>query len=125
MNRLPFAVQGKVDTVSIDNGAAEPVAPTPKSASAGIAEARGAGRGKDLSLESDYDTSADGAYPIVLVMYEIVCDSGNQAAVPPALKSFLTYPAGARGRRVLPRIHYAPLPEELAGRVRQVVQTLK
>lgn len=97
---LSFAVQGKVDTVSIDTGTAEPVAPTPKSASAGIAEARGAGRGKDLSLEFDYGTSADGAYPIVLVTYEIVCDSGNQAAALPALKSFLIHgrragPAGA------------------------------
>nr|WP_312866467.1 phosphate ABC transporter substrate-binding protein PstS [Streptomyces boluensis] len=122
---LSVAAKGQVTTVSVDTGADEPVAPTPQSASAGIAEARTAGRGNDLSLDFDHSTSAEGAYPIVLVTYEIVCATGNGAGHLPALKSFLTYTASAEGQRALPRLHYAPLPEELAGDVRRVVRALK
>ncbi|MDI3387583.1 phosphate ABC transporter substrate-binding protein PstS [Streptomyces sp. B-S-A8] len=121
---LSVAVQRHVGTVSVDTGAERPVAPTPQSASKGIAEARTVGRGKDLSLEFDYETSAEGAYPIVLVTYEIVCDRGNQAGSLPGLKSFLTYTASTEGQRVLPRLHYAPLPKQLATEVRQVIRTL-
>jgi phosphate transport system substrate-binding protein len=121
---LSFAASHKISTVRIDTGASQPVGPTPKTASAGMAEARIAGQGKDLTLEFDYRTSAEGAYPIVLVTYEIVCDTGNQAATLQALKSFLTYTAGEEGQKVLPEIHYAPLPDSVADEVRQVVQTL-
>ena len=46
------------------------------------------GTGRDLALTLDYATKVDGAYPIVLVTYEIVCSAGNgdKAAL---LKSFL------------------------------------
>ncbi|MDQ8705289.1 phosphate ABC transporter substrate-binding protein PstS [Streptomyces sp. LHD-70] len=121
---LSVAVQRHVDTVSVDTGASRPVGPTPESASKGIAEARTVGRGKDLSLEFDYGTSAEGAYPIVLVTYEIVCDRGNMPDSLPALKSFLTYTASTEGQQVLPRLHYAPLPKELASEVRDVIRTL-
>jgi phosphate transport system substrate-binding protein len=121
---LSFAASHKISTVKIDTGASQPVGPTPKTASAGMAEARIAGRGKDLTLEFDYGTSAEGAYPIVLVTYEIVCDTGNQAETLPALKSFLAYTAGEEGQKVLPEIHYAPLPESVADQVRQVIKTL-
>ncbi|MDI3405246.1 phosphate ABC transporter substrate-binding protein PstS [Streptomyces cavernicola] len=122
---LSVAVERHVDTVSVDTGAERPVEPTPQSASKGIAEARTVGRGKDLSLEFDYGTSAEGAYPIVLVTYEIVCDRGSEPATLPGLKSFLAYTASEEGQRALPRLHYAPLPKELASEVRQVIRTLK
>ncbi|WP_308313063.1 phosphate ABC transporter substrate-binding protein PstS [Streptomyces sp. ISL-1] len=121
---LSFAAAGKISTVKIDTGASRPVAPTPRTASAGMAEAEIAGTGKDLTLEFDYATSAEGAYPIVQVTYEIVCDTGNRAETLPALKSFLAYTAGEEGQKALPGIHYAPLPDSVAGQVRQVVQTL-
>ncbi|MFM9370915.1 phosphate ABC transporter substrate-binding protein PstS [Streptomyces sp. Da 82-17] len=121
---LSVAVERHVDTVSVDTGADRPVAPTPQSASKGIAQARTAGRGKDLSLDFDYGTSAEGAYPIVLVTYEIVCDRGNPRESLPALKSFLTYTSSEEGQSALPRRHYAPLPKELAEDVRGVIRTL-
>lgn len=121
---LSFAASHKISTVRIDTGASQPVGPTPKTASAGMAEARIVGKGKDLTLEFNYETSAEGAYPIVLVTYEIVCATGNQAATLPALKSFLTYTAGEEGQKVLPEIHYAPLPDSVADQVRQVIKTL-
>ncbi|MGA4837794.1 phosphate ABC transporter substrate-binding protein PstS [Streptomyces sp. G45] len=121
---LSFASKLGVDTVRIDTGADRPVAPTTKSASAGIAAAKAVGTGKDLTLEFDYRTSAEGTYPIVLVTYEIVCDRGNKPETLPALKSFLSYTASEAGQRPLSRIHYAPLPESVAAEVRRVVRTL-
>jgi phosphate transport system substrate-binding protein len=121
---LSFSVALKIDTVSIDTGAAEPVAPSPATASAGIAAAEIAGDGKDLRLNFDYATRDEGAYPIVLISYEIVCDRGNRSATLPALKSFLTYTASEEGQKSLAEIHYAPLPDSVAADVRQVVRTL-
>ncbi|MFB7166501.1 phosphate ABC transporter substrate-binding protein PstS [Streptomyces sp. NPDC056121] len=121
---LSFAASSHVPTVRIDTGGADPVAPSPESASAGIAAAHVAGEGKDMSLKFRYGHSAAGAYPIVLVTYEIVCDKGNRAATLPALKSFLTYTASDEGQQALTRIHYAPLPDTVAAQVRQTVRSL-
>ncbi|MEU6881478.1 phosphate ABC transporter substrate-binding protein PstS [Streptomyces sp. NPDC046712] len=121
---LSFAVKRKIDTVAIATGAAEPVAPSTKSASAGIAAAKVAGEGKDLRLKFDYKTSAEGAYPLVLVTYEIVCDTGNKPESLPALKSFLAYTASEEGQQELHSIHYAPLPDSVAAQVREVISTL-
>ncbi|MER7111672.1 phosphate ABC transporter substrate-binding protein PstS [Streptomyces sp. NPDC000229] len=121
---LSFAKAKGLPAVRLDTGAAEPVAVSAETASAGIATAHVSGAGKDMTLTFDHRTRASGAYPIVLVTYEIVCDSGNQADVLPALKSFLTYTASEEGQGELSRIHYAPLPDDVAARVRQVVSGL-
>ncbi|MFF8288847.1 phosphate ABC transporter substrate-binding protein PstS [Streptomyces sp. NPDC016309] len=121
---LSFAKAKGISTVRLDTGAPEPVAVSAGTASAGIATGRVEGTGNDMTLALDHRTRAPGAYPLVLVTYEIVCDRGNPAELLPALKSFLTYTASARGQRDLPRIHYAPLPDEVAARVRQVVDGL-
>ncbi|MFD3850662.1 phosphate ABC transporter substrate-binding protein PstS [Streptomyces microflavus] len=121
---LSFAKAEGLPTVKLDTGAPEPVAVSARSASAGIAAAKVADSGPDLTLEFDYRTTAPGAYPIVLVTYEIVCADGNPADVLPALKSFLTYTASEEVQAGLARIHYAPLPEKVASRVRHVVSTL-
>ncbi|MEU0667887.1 phosphate ABC transporter substrate-binding protein PstS [Streptomyces lavendulocolor] len=121
---LSFAKAKDLPTVRLDTGAPEPVAVSAATASAGIATAHVKGTGQDMALAFDYRTKASGAYPIVLVTYEIVCDTGNQIEVLPALKSFLTYTASAEGQRDLARIHYAPLPDDVAARVRQVVAGL-
>lgn len=121
---LSFAEAEGMSTVKLDTGAPEPVVVSAKTASAGIAAARITGSGKDMALEFDYRTKAPGAYPIVLVTYEIVCPDGNPSEVMPALKSFLTYTASEEGQKDLARIHYAPLPDVVASRVRQVVSTL-
>ena len=121
---LSFAAKKKIDTVRIATGAPEPVAPTTQSASVGIATAEVVGKNGDLALEFDYRTKAEGAYPIVLVTYEIVCDTGNRPESLPALKSFLSYAASEQGQKELHAIHYAPLPQKVAEQVRAVVNTL-
>ncbi|KNE80800.1 MULTISPECIES: phosphate ABC transporter substrate-binding protein PstS [Streptomyces] len=121
---LSFAEGEGMSTVRLDTGAPEPVEVSAQSASAGIAAANVSGDGKDMTLEFDYRTKAPGAYPIVLVTYEVVCADGTPSDVLPALKSFLTYTASEEGQKGLARIHYAPLPDNVAVRVRQVVSEL-
>ncbi|WP_329553648.1 phosphate ABC transporter substrate-binding protein PstS [Streptomyces sp. NBC_00696] len=121
---LSFATKSRIPTVRIDTGASRPVAPSPATASAGIATAKVVGKGKDLALQLDYATHNSNAYPIVLVTYEVVCDKGNQAATLPALKSFLAYTVSDAGQENLGAIHYAPLPAAIAARVREVIGTL-
>ncbi len=120
---LSYAGDG-ISTVDIKTKAAEPVEATVENASKAIAEAKVVGEGKDLALELNYQPAAEGAYPITLVTYEIVCEKGNKADTLPATKSFLTYIASEEGQKVLTENDYAPLPDELATKVRETVAGL-
>ncbi|MFI1400139.1 phosphate ABC transporter substrate-binding protein PstS [Streptomyces sp. NPDC020681] len=122
---LSYATSQSIPTVSISTGAAAPVEATSENASKAIAAAKVKGTGKDLALGLDYTTKADGAYPIVLVTYEIVCDTGNKAESLPAVKSFLTYTASDEGQKVLSEAGYAPIPAEINAKVRETVAGLK
>ncbi|MFC9930135.1 phosphate ABC transporter substrate-binding protein PstS [Streptomyces sp. NPDC127190] len=110
--------------VSIATGAAQPVAPTTDSATKAIADAKVVGTGKDLSLKLNYTTKAEGAYPITLVTYEIVCDKGNKADTLPTVKSFLNYMASEDGQKILSGISYAPMPDAIIGKVRSTIAGL-
>ncbi|MEV5171834.1 phosphate ABC transporter substrate-binding protein PstS [Streptomyces flaveolus] len=117
-------VKDGLKAVSIDTGARKPVAPSSESATADIAAAKVVGTGKDLSLKLDYKTKAEGAYPITLVTYEIVCDKGNKADTLPATKAFLRYIAGEDGQKILPSIGYAPVPADIISKVRTTIEGL-
>ncbi|MER5935505.1 phosphate ABC transporter substrate-binding protein PstS [Streptomyces sp. NPDC002054] len=121
---LSYASSQGIKTVDLNTGAAAPVAATAENASKAIAAAKIAGTGKDLALKLDYTTKADGAYPIVLVTYEVVCDKGNKAETLPTVKSFLTYTASDAGQKVLSEKGYAPIPAEINAKVREVVASL-
>jgi phosphate transport system substrate-binding protein len=117
-------VKDGLKAVSINTGAGKPVAPSSESATADIAAAKVVGTGKDLSLKLDYKTKAEGAYPITLVTYEIVCDKGNKSDTLPATKAFLRYIAGEDGQKILPGIGYAPVPNEIIAKVRTTIEGL-
>ncbi|MEU6540572.1 phosphate ABC transporter substrate-binding protein PstS [Streptomyces sp. NPDC047000] len=120
---LSYVADG-VKAVSIDTGASKPVAPSTESATADIAAAKVIGTGSDLSLQLDYKTKAEGAYPITLVTYEIVCDKGNKADTLPATKAFLRYIASEDGQKVLSGINYAPVPDAIIAKVRTTIEGL-
>ncbi|MEG3631983.1 phosphate ABC transporter substrate-binding protein PstS [Streptomyces poriticola] len=120
---LSYAKDG-MSTVSVKTAAAEPVAATVENATAAIGAAKVVGQGKDLALELDYTPSAEGAYPIVLVTYEIVCDKGNKAESLPAMKSFLNYVSSEDGQALLADAGYAPMPEEIITKVRDTIANL-
>ena len=98
--------------------------PPRENASKAIAAAKVVGTGKDLALELDYTTKAEGAYPIVLVTYEIVCDKGNKAETLPTVKSFLNYTASDEGQKLLTDAGYAPIPAEINAKVRETIASL-
>ena len=120
---LSYVADG-VKAVSINTGASAPVAPSSDSASKAIADAKVVGTGKDLSLQLNYATKADGAYPITLVTYEIACDKGNKADTLPATKAFLRYIASEDGQNVLSGLKYAPIPADIIAKVRTTIEGL-
>ncbi|MFD6276541.1 phosphate ABC transporter substrate-binding protein PstS [Streptomyces sp. NPDC060209] len=122
---LSYAKSQEITTVDINTGGATPVKATSENASKAIAAAKVKGTGKDLALDLDYTTKAEGAYPLVLVTYEVVCDTGNKAETLPTVKSFLNYTASADGQKVLTDAGYAPIPEAINAKVRETVAGLK
>ncbi|MCB5166219.1 phosphate ABC transporter substrate-binding protein PstS [Streptomyces bambusae] len=122
---LSYATAQSIKTVDIATGAAAPVQATPENASKAIAAAKIVDpAGKDLALKLDYTTKAEGAYPLVLVTYEIVCDKGNKAETLPSVKSFLNYTASDAGQKLLSEKGYAPIPAEINAKVREVITSL-
>ncbi|MGW7417566.1 phosphate ABC transporter substrate-binding protein PstS [Streptomyces sp. NPDC054863] len=122
---LSYATSQSIPTVKVSTGAAAPVAANSENASKAIAAAKIKGTGKDLALSLDYTTKAEGAYPLVLVTYEIVCDSGNNAESLGNVKSFLGYTASDEGQKILSENGYAPIPAEINTKVRETIAGLK
>jgi len=115
-----YADFNNLATARIGNGAGEFVALTGEAAGRTVAGAKTTGTGADLQLSIDYRTAAAGAYPIVLVTYEVVCATGTSALV----KSFLAYTSSPAGQAAAARLGYAALPEELRTRVATAVASL-
>ncbi len=118
-----YAVSGNLDTAKVDNGGGA-VELTADSAGAAVAAAKVASNGgKDLTLKLDYATKAPGAYPIILVTYEIVCSKYSDPKIGSLVKSFLTYTAG-KGQSALKELGYAPLPASIQSQVTAAVATI-
>jgi phosphate transport system substrate-binding protein len=118
-----FTTDGSLGVAQVDNGGG-PVTLTPATAAAAIASAQVTGTGDDLTVSIDYATKTPGAYPIVLVTYEITCVKGLSSSDLPLTKSFLTYIASTAGQAKLTGLGYAPLPDTLAVRVRALVDKI-
>ena len=121
---MSYAENNKLQTAKIKNGNGEYTALTAESASKAVAGAKVVGTGNDVALEIDYTTKEPGAYPIVLVTYEIACEKGLPAEQAKFVKSFLTYTAGADGQKVLTDIGYAPVPAEVLSKVQNSIKAL-
>ena len=121
---LSFAENAKLGIAALATGASAPVALTTDSAAKAVEAATvESSGGNDLTLKLDYATKADGAYPLVLVTYEIVCEKGTPADKLALLKGFLGYTAGD-GQQVLAGLGYAPLPESIRSKVAAAVSGL-
>jgi phosphate transport system substrate-binding protein len=118
-----FAKANALNIAKIKNASGEYAELTSDSAGKTIASAQTSGSGNDLKLTIDYNTKAAGAYPIVLVTYEIVCEKGTPADKVALLKSFLTYTAGD-GQASLTKLGYAPLPTEVQTKVAASIKAL-
>lgn len=118
-----YAIDNKLGIAQIDTGAG-PVELTADSAGKALAAAKPAGSGSDLALKLDYATKAPGAYPIILVTYEVACSKGLTAEKTALVKSFLSYFVGPDGQGALTELHYAPLPADLQTKVAAAVQSI-
>jgi len=119
-----FAQVNNLAISKIYNGAAEWSALTAESAGKTIGGAQVVGTGNNLKLKIDYATKEAGAYPIVLVTYEIVCEKGNDSTKLPLLKGFLKYMASTDGQGILTKYGYAPLPETVRSKVATAIDGL-
>lgn len=118
-----FATKNGLGVAQVDNGAGA-VELTGESAGKAVAAAQQVGTGNNLALKLDYTTKAPGAYPIVLVTYEIVCSKGLPADKTALLKSFLTYFSGTDTQSKLTAQGYAPLPAEVQTKVAAAVAAI-
>jgi phosphate transport system substrate-binding protein len=116
---MSYATNDGLQTAKVNN-----VALSTDSAGVTVSSATQSGQGNDLALKIDYATKASGAYPIVLVTYEVVCDKGLPADQAKFVKSFLTYTSSSAGQAVLTKLGYAPLPPSVLTKVQQVVAGL-
>ena len=119
-----FAENAGLGIAKIATGASQPVARTPDTVAKAVSGAQVTGTGNDLTLKLDYGTKAEGAYPVLLVTYEIVCDKGLAADKAALVKSFLTYTSSAAGQGILQENGYAPLPDNIRSKVEASVKAL-
>ena len=111
-----YAKDNKLGVASIDNGGGA-VELTGESVGKAVAAAEQVGQGNDLALKLDYATKEAGAYPILLVTYEIVCSKNKDAEKGKNIKAFLSHFASSDVQKGLEEIGYAPLPSEVQAKV--------
>ena len=114
-----FAGSAGLSMAKVDNGGGA-VALDADSAGKAVSAATVTGTGDDLTLKLDYATKTPGAYPIILVTYEIACAKYSDAAKGSLVKSFLTYTSGP-GQASLKDLGYAPLPTDIDAKVQASV----
>lgn len=119
-----YAKDNNLGVAKVDNGAGA-VELTGDSVGKAVDAAKRAGEGNDLKLELDYATKVPGAYPVLLVTYEIVCSKGGiDADKTKLLKNFLTFFASQEQQDKLEDIGYAPLPSRLESDVDTSIQAI-
>ncbi|MBT2229798.1 phosphate ABC transporter substrate-binding protein PstS [Nonomuraea sp. NEAU-A123] len=109
-----FASNARLRTAKVRNASGQFVALSPQSATEALEGARVVGKDDDLVVKFDYLTESEGAYPIILITYEIACSKTSD----PLVRSFLRYTAGDGGQSYLSLYGYAPLPRDLLAKVR-------
>ena len=121
---LSFAENAGLTMARVFNGAGQFTEATGDAASRTIHDSRVTGAGNDLTLTIDYGTATAGAYPIVLVTYEIACGRGGPAGKLALIKGFLGYAASGDGQGLLDGLGYAPLPGNIQTRVQAAVDSI-
>lgn len=114
-----YSIQNKLNMATVDG-----VALTAESAGKAVEAATVVGTGKDLSLKIDYKTKAAGAYPIILVTYEVVCSKYSDGAKAKNIKSFLSYMASADFQKQLTGVGAAPLPAPIQAKVVETINSI-
>ena len=118
-----YAKDNKLGIAQIDNGGG-PVELTGAAVGKAVNAAKQDGEGNNIKLKLDFATKEAGAYPILLVTYEIICSKGKDPAKAKLLSTFLKSFAAADMQTKLQDIGYAPLPAEVQARVTTAIDAL-
>lgn len=104
------------------------VAPTPEAA-AGVLDTAIAVEGRDatdLALDVDRKTTEAGVYPIVLISFQIACQTYPDAETADLVRSWMTYVTGTDGQTAAAEsAGSAPLSDEFSTKVQAVIETIK
>ena len=119
-----YAKDNNLKTAQLDNGAGATEL-TAETVAKAVSEATVKGSGNDLALSVKYTGTSAGAYPALLVTYEIVCSKGLEPEKTAIVKDFLGYFTLPETQAGLEEIGYAPLPEELLGKVKTAVSAIQ
>ena len=118
-----YAKDNKLGIAEVDNGAG-PVQPERPVGRHRGRRGEAGRRGQRPAPELDYATKEPGAYPILLVTYEIVCSKSKDPKQVALTKAFLTHFSSQKTQASLEEIGYAPLPEEVRAKVATAINAL-
>jgi phosphate transport system substrate-binding protein len=119
----PDAVKNSLTPALLDTGSGG-VELNKDSVSKALSAATSTVNGSDIKVKINYGLKDAGAYPAILVTYEITCTKGLSADQAKFVKSFLTYTSSEAGQGVLAGIGHSPLPPELLSKVKEAVAGL-
>jgi phosphate transport system substrate-binding protein len=119
----PDAKKNSLATAALDLGSG-PVEINDASVGKAVAAAKRNVNGNDITLELDYGLKEAGAYPLVLVTYEITCEKGLPADQATLVKSFLGYTVSDEGQAAAADQGYSKLPAELQTQVQKAVGSI-
>jgi phosphate transport system substrate-binding protein len=125
-NEWSFAQQQRLFMAKIRTPAGpDPIAVNDDTVGKTIADAKIAGQGNDLVLDTSsfYKPTQPGAYPIVLASYEIVCSKYPDREVGKAVRAFLQSTIGS-GQTALADNGYIPLPDQFQSKVSTAVNAI-
>ncbi|MEV7607338.1 phosphate ABC transporter substrate-binding protein PstS [Paenarthrobacter sp. NPDC089322] len=121
------AVSGKLGTAQIKVGSSFTTISADAAAKAVDAGSPVEGRGaNDLSIKLDRKTEAEGAYPIVLVSFHVVCSTYETKEVADLVKAFETYVVSDEGQKTAAdAAKSAPLSKTLQDKAKAAIETIK
>lgn len=119
----PDATKNNLNVAKLDVGEG-PVALSAASVNAGLSAAKVVTNPDgDIQVNLNYALKQKGAYPALLVTYEITCTKGLSADQAKFVKSFLTY-TSTDGQNLLTPLGHFPLPAALLTKVKASVALL-
>jgi phosphate transport system substrate-binding protein len=119
----PDAKKNNLTPASLDVGAG-PTEISPDTVGKALSASKTTVTGQDIKVSINYGLKQAGAYPAILVTYEITCTKGLPADQAKLVKSFLTFTASDAGQALLAPIGHLPLPADLISKVRASVSAL-
>lgn len=125
-NEWSYAVGRQLNMAQIITSAgSDPVTITSESVGKTIEGAKFKGQGNDLVVDTSsfYKPTQSGAYPLVLVTYEIVCSKYPDPATGPAVRAFMQATIGS-GQDGLDQYGYIPMPKSFESKLEAAVNAI-